>query len=197
MNDLNRRSVCLLLCGSAVLRAEDDKDPPVIDLPARQRQRLLEIGRLHVDPLDGEGAAPIRDMLIGALQRAGLFVLTENPDNADAYLRGSAEDLIYTDLARYRAGLNVRVAGAASRREAGESTFGSSSVGVGDNEESWRRERKHEAAAAVRIVMSDGEVIWSATRESAGAKYRGASAEVAERIAEDLIEAWKSARAAK
>ena len=43
-------------------------------------------------------------------------------------------------------------------------------------------------------MLPDGEEIWSATRESPGGTYRGAAADVAERIAEDLEEALAAAR---
>jgi len=35
---------------------------------------------------------------------------------------------------------------------------------------------------AVRLVSSDGDVVWSTTQESQGAKYKGASADVAEKV---------------
>jgi hypothetical protein len=48
------------------------------------------------------------------------------------------------------------------------------------------KERKHEAYAAVRLCNKDGDVLWSTTQESLGAKFRGASADVAARIAHQL-----------
>ena len=60
------------------------------------------------------------------------------------------------------------------------------SVGVGDRESTDIHERKHEALATVRLVNKDGDVIWSTTQESDGAKFRGASADVADKIARQL-----------
>src|SRR6185437_13840607 len=60
------------------------------------------------------------------------------------------------------------------------------SVGVGENESSSIHERKHEALTTVRLVNKDGDVIWSTTQESTGAKFRGASADVADKIARQL-----------
>jgi hypothetical protein len=59
---------------------------------------------------------------------------------------------------------------------------------VGENESTRIAERKHEAAAAVRLVNRDGDVVWSATKESLGAKFRGASADVADKITRQLLE---------
>ena len=55
--------------------------------------------------------------------------------------------------------------------------------------------RRHEAVAAVRLVNKEGDVIWSTTQESLGAKFRGASSDVADKITarlkEDFVRAKK------
>ncbi len=163
-------------------------------LARRQLVKLLDVRTLHVEDLGGADAGPIRDLLIAAVQSKGLFILTEDPEKADALLRGSAEDLIYSETSRYREGINARGATSSSRRESGESEYGSASFGVGDNEDASSRLRRHEAVAAVRIVLRDGEVVWSASAESGGAKFRGAAADVAAKVAEQLEKAVEAAR---
>ena len=161
--------------------------------PLQQKQllALLEIEKIYVDPLNGAGSEPLRDLLIGSLQRTGLFAIVENEERADAYLRGAAEDLVYSDYYRSREGLNVRGSGSASEKESGESQYFSGSFGIGDTEAFSRRERKHDAMAAVRLVLRNGDVIWSTTQESAGAKYKGAAADVADKVAKELAEAFR------
>jgi hypothetical protein len=61
------------------------------------------------------------------------------------------------------------------------------STGIGDRESTDIRERKHEAMATVRLVNKDGDILWSTTQESGGAKFRGASADVADKIARALL----------
>ncbi len=39
----------------------------------------------------------------------------------------------------------------------------------------------------MRIVARDGDVLWSTTQESLGAKFRSASADVAEKITRQLL----------
>ena len=39
----------------------------------------------------------MRDMIIAALQNSKLFLITDNQDRADATLRGSADDKIFTE----------------------------------------------------------------------------------------------------
>ena len=48
--------------------------------------------------------------------------------------------------------------------------------------------------AAVRLVDADGDVIWSTTQESLGAKFKGASADVADKIVKQLLADIEKAR---
>ena len=189
MNKLGR---FLILAGAALAGAHGvaAEEAPT---PRKQKQllALLKIERIYVDPLNGAGSEPLRDLLIGSLQRAGVFAIVENEERADAYLRGAAEDLVYTDYYRSREGLNVRGSGSASERESGESQYFSGSFGIGDTEAVSRRERKHDAMAAVRLVLRNGDVIWSTTQESSGAKYKGAAADVADKVAKELDAAYR------
>ncbi len=161
--------------------------------------QLPKIKRVYVDRLTGgETAAQMRDLIITALENSKLFIVTENQDKADAFIRGAAEDLIYTD--QFQSSENVNMHGNSSDSE-GVSTDtryngaggGSSSrsarsmgAGIGGGESSNIKERKHEALATVRLVNKDGDVLWSTTQESNGAKFHGASADVAEKIAKQL-----------
>jgi len=170
-----------------------DPPPPLVE---QQLARLLEVKSVFVDPLNGaSGHAQIRDMLIGSLQRRGLFVVTEDAAKADAFLRGSAEDLIYSEYHAERDGLNVRGATSRSERDSGESNYGSASFGIGETESSSRRERRHEAMAAIRLVLKSGEVVWSTTQESPGEKFKGSSLAVADKVVEELAAAFSMARA--
>jgi hypothetical protein len=162
--------------------------------------QLVTVKRVYVDRLTGgETAAQMRDLIITSFQNSKLFVLTENQERADAILRGAAEDLIYTDAFSSSEGINARAggsensgvgtstrfsgAGGGASRSAGRSL----NVGIGENESTSTKERKHEALATVRLVNKDGDVIWSTTQESNGAKFRGASADVADKITKQLV----------
>lgn len=182
--------IILFLAASGALGAAQAPQ----SLADQQLKKLAAVRRLYVEELVGEGAHAIRDLLAAAIHSRGLFVLVEDAASADAYVRGSAEDLIYTDYQRFSSGINVRGAASSSQREGGESNYGSASFGVGDNEDTNRRERKHEALVAVRIVLNNGEVVWAAVRESSGAKFRGAAADVAQGVAEELEAALAKAR---
>ena len=46
----------------------------------------------------------------------------------------------------------------------------------------------------MRLVNKDGDVIWATTQESLGAKFRGASRDVAEKIATKLKDDFARAR---
>jgi hypothetical protein len=160
--------------------------------------RLLEIRRVYVDRLaGGETATQIRDMIIASLQQAKLFILTENEANADAYLRGSAEDLIFTDTYSSSESLNARVSastGTNPDRTASDRRSRYTGLSVGEQESTRIAERKHEASASVRLVSRDGDVLWSTTQESLGAKFRGAGADVADKITRQLLRDLEAAR---
>ena len=169
--------------------------------------QLVGVKRVYVDRLTGgETAAQMRDLIITSFQNSKLFVLTENPERADAVLRGAAEDLIYTDAFSSSEGINARAggsensavgtstrfngAGGGASRSAGRSL----NLGIGENESTNTKERKHEALATVRLVNKDGDVIWSTTQESNGAKFRGASADVADKITKQLVTDYERLR---
>jgi hypothetical protein len=183
---------CLLAAAPAAAPTENRQDASLLEA---QVLKLLAVKTVYVDELRGaDGREQIRDMLIGSLQRTGLFILTEDQEHADAYLRGSAEDLIFTEVYRQRDGIQVRGSVSASERDSEDSEFRSNSFGVGDTDENYRREQKHEAMAAVRLVLRSGEVVWSTTQESTGAKFRGPAADVAEKVAKELLRAHARAR---
>jgi hypothetical protein len=68
---------------------------------------------------------------------------------------------------------------------------------VGEQESTRIAERKHEATASVRLVSKDGDVLWSTTQESLGAKFRGASADVADKVTRQLLKDYDAARQAR
>src|SRR5712691_2685386 len=62
-------------------------------------EQLFTVRRIFVDRLSGgDTAVQMRDLIITSLENSKLFVITENAERADATLRGSAEDLVFTDV---------------------------------------------------------------------------------------------------
>ena len=174
----------LLLCAGRA-RAQEDLS-----------KQLLSIKRIYVDRLTGgETAAQMRDLIIASLHGSKLYVLTENSERADAVLHGAAEDLIYTDQFASSDSVDLRTGvGTGSRSTRTSAGARSISAGVGDKESTDIHERKHEALATVRLVNKDGDVIWSTTQESNGAKFRGASADVADKITRQLTADFERVR---
>jgi hypothetical protein len=162
---------------------------------------LAKVRRIYVDQLGGgKESDQLRDMVIAALQNAGLFVITENPDRADASLKGSGDDKIYTEQHTTSDSIGFHTADSSGTHNAvsigtSSSSDKSLSAGISQSESSHIEERRHEAQASVRLVSADGDVIWSTTQESTGGKFRGAMADVADRIARRLIEETRKARA--
>jgi hypothetical protein len=192
--------ILLLGLAAGVPSGPGTDDPPSpAAIEAAGLRQLLSIRRVYVDRLTGgETAAQMRDVLISSLDGAKLFVLTENQERADAVLHGAAEDLVFTEVHSSSDGINAHAnlgvrTGGSSRTSRGDTA----GVGVGENESDRSAERRHEAIAAVRLVNKDGDVIWSATEESLGAKFHGASADVADKITARLKEDFEKARKLK
>jgi hypothetical protein len=201
----------------AVVAVEPKPAAPPAPADEEVLGQLLTVQRVYIDRLTGgETALQMRDMIAASLQGARLFVITENPDRADAVLRGSAEDLVFTDIHSSSDSIHADSHFGFSN---GDSTYNSSSgyggmgghsssnqrdqrsqnggMSVGDSESTHSVERKHEAVAAVRLVNKDGDVIWSTTQESIGGKFRGSSADVADKITKKLLEDYERAKKLK
>ena len=183
--------IALCMLGQA---APAEEPPTPAALEESGLRELRNVRRVYVDRLTGgETAAQMRDILISSLEAARIFVITENEERADAFLRGAAEDLVFTEQHSSSDSLDARANfGSGRTSSSARSSYGG--VGVGQNESERSAERRHEAIAAVRLVNKDGDVIWSTTQESLGAKFRGASADVAEKIAAKLKEDFEKAR---
>ena len=164
-------------------------DAATAAIEAGNLRQLLSVHRIYVDRLTGgDTAAQMRDILISSLAASKLFVLTEKEERADAVLRGAAEDLVFTETHQSSDGINAHM-NLSTRAGTGYYSKGNAAgLGIGDNESDHSAERRHEALAAVRLVNNDGDVIWSTTQESLGARFHGASADVAEKITSQLKE---------
>jgi hypothetical protein len=161
---------------------------------------LAHVKKIYVDQLGGGHTSDqMRDMIIAALQNSKMFAITENQERADAVLRGSADDKVYTDdhQSSDSIGLHTNASSSESGRAYSEGSSASRATGIGitDSESQRSKERKHETSASIRLVNTDGDVLWSTTQESAGGKFRGAMADVADKISRQLVEDTKKARA--
>lgn len=143
------------------------------------------------DPISKE----MQSMIVSSLVAAKQFKVTENRDRADAILKGVALEKTSQEVHAFGEGTAVGSAAGghqASISGTNGSVSGSSSGGfvarsLGINDSSLNTETIDQARIAVRLVNSDGEVIWTTTQESKGAKYKGASADVADLCVKQLL----------
>jgi hypothetical protein len=192
------KCIVLLLAVSVSAFAGDKvpgATPPAIDEAGLKQ--LLTVRRVFVDRLTGgETAAQMRDILMSSLQATKLFVITENQERADVVLKGAAEDLVFSETHGSSEGVNARL-NAGTGRQSGSSRGSYAGMGFGETESEHSTERRHEAIAAVRLVNKDGDIIWATTQESLGGKFRGASADVADKITMQLKEDFERAKTLK
>ncbi len=195
----------LLMAGALAgpMMAGSPEPVPTRPIPAQPPPApadLAHVKKIYVDQLGGGHTSDqMRDMIIAALQNSKLFAITENQERADAILRGSADDKVYTEdhQTSDSIGLHTNSSSSESGRAYSEGSSSSKADGIGitDSETSRSKERKHETSASIRLVNSDGDVLWSTTQESAGGKFRGAMADVADKISRQLVDDTKKARA--
>ena len=163
-------------------------------------EHLSKVRRIYIAILTGGDAAlQIRDLLMTSLHNSKQFIITEDEDKADATLKGAGDDDVFTDTFQSTEGINAHTQMSSGSSEglrnyANSSSNRSGGLTIGENDSRRTEERKHEAIATVRLVSKDGDVIWSATAESLGAKFMGASADVADKIAKRLVADYKAAK---
>jgi hypothetical protein len=174
---------------------DDDRSPEEVS-----DAQLAKVRRIYIDILTGGGAAlEIRDLLMASLQKSKLFIVTEDESKADAVLKGSGSDQVFNETHQSSDGINAHSQFGTSESEglrnySSSSSSHSGGLSIGENESTRSDERKHEAIVTVRLVSKDDDVIWSATAESLGGKFLGASADVADKIARRLAADYKQAK---
>jgi len=157
---------------------------------------LLKVKRIYVESFgDDVISKELQSMVVSSLVATKRFKVTENRDHADAILKGVALERSSQELHAYGETTSVGGASGGGHTEisgSGGTISGSSSGGfvarhMGTSDSSVNTETINEARIAIRLVNPEGDVIWTSTQESKGAKYKGASADVADKCIKQLL----------
>jgi hypothetical protein len=212
----------LLLAGLAVAQvtpspSPQNSDPTVV----ASGKALSQIKRIYVESFgDDPISKEMQAMVVDSLSKSKVFAVTENRDKADAILKGSTLEKTSQEAHSYSDGTLVGVAqssvngsvhgsssgdlsgsfdngtgninGSSTGYVNGSINGSSSSTHMADRTSISSINTVNDARASVRLVNSDGDVIWTTTQESKGAKYKGASADVADKIVKQLT--WAVAK---
>jgi curli biogenesis system outer membrane secretion channel CsgG len=162
--------------------------------------KLLSLKRIYIEPFgDDKESQQLQAMVIDSLVATKRFIVTENKDKAEAILKGVGLEKTSQELHAIGEGTSVaRAAGGSSGSVSGSvingngsvsgsshGGFSSGSAAINDSQASITT--VNDARLAVRLTAADGDVLWSTTQESKGAKYKGASADVADLVVKQLI----------
>ena len=129
---------------------------------------LVKVNRIYVDSFgDDVVSRDLQSTIVSSLVATKRIKVTENRDRADAILKGVALEKTSQELHSYGEGTAV-----------GHSAVVDSST---------HTETLNEAKISIRLVDLDGDVIWTTTQESKGAKYKSASADVADKCVKQLL----------
>ncbi len=161
---------------------------------------LLKVNRIYVDSFgDDITSKELQSMIVSSLVATKRFRVTENRERADAILKGVALEKTSQELHAYGESTSVGTAGGGSHSDVsgsvvnGNGTISGSSGGgfaarhMGTSDSSVNTETVDRARISIRLVNPDGDVIWTTTQESKGAKYKGASADVADMCVKQLL----------
>jgi hypothetical protein len=192
-----------VLCSSAVLiTAAGAKHNPNLQSNAPTQQKpdpelvakLLKVKRICVDSFGEDAdAKQIQALVMNALAESNRFIITEAPSRADAILKGIS---LTEAPPAGRGGAEPGPGRGGSR--GGPSAGGNEGDAVSsDSRQDDRRAGKTDSAGtaeadkiasvAVRLVSPDGDVIWTARKESKGTKDKSASADVADMVVKQLL----------
>ena len=164
--------VALLLQANPSAQATKPSASQVATAPAEDAgadaKALLKVKRIYVDSFgDDTISRELQSMIVSSLVATKRFTVTENRERADAILKGVALEKSSHELHAY-----------------GESTV----VGQGAiSDSSAHTETLNESKVSIRLLSPDGDVIWTTTQESKGAKYKGASADAADKCVKQLL----------
>jgi curli biogenesis system outer membrane secretion channel CsgG len=138
------------------------------DAVANDATTLLKVKRIYVESFGDDAVSKeVQSMIVSSLVETKRFKVTENREHADAILKGVALEKTSQELHSY-----------------GDST----AVHRGAiSDSSAHTETTNEAKVSIRLVDPDGDVIWTSTQESKGAKYKGSSADVADKCIKQLL----------
>lgn len=154
--------------------------------------RVLKVRRIYVESFgDDKISRILQAMVINSLADSKRFIVTENREKADAVLKGTAIEKTSQEV--HASGESTAVAGAAgaisgsANRSSASVTGASVAHAAGIEDSVLSTETIDRAAVAVRLVATDGDLIWATTQESKGAKFKGASADVAQKVVKQLL----------
>ena len=105
---------CLLSFAPLETPAPNDRTPEEEALA-----QLAKVRRIYISVLTGGDAAlQIRDLLMASLHKSKQFIITEDEDKADAVMKGSGDDDVFTNSFQSSEGINAHSQFGASESEA-------------------------------------------------------------------------------
>jgi hypothetical protein len=196
--------VGLMMLGACVAQTTPATTPTQTQIKSQVQteltQKLLQAKRIYIENFgDDSVSKTIQAMVADAIGASKRFIVTENKEKADLVLKGASIEKTSqethglasaTTVAGAAGGHSSTVSGTAT--SAGANVSGQSHGGfvarhLGIEDAQTSTETVNDARISVRLVSPDGDVVWSTTQESKGAKYKGATADVADKVVKQLL----------
>jgi hypothetical protein len=200
MNCLKVLAIALWSVLGFCQQAVSPPQAPAQSIEAELNARLLKARRIFIDNFGDDAISKsLHAIVIDAIRSSKRFIVTENREKADLILRGTAIEKTSQEM--HALGSATSVAGAAgggSSEISGSATRNSGSISgssrggfragaakIDDSQASI--ETVNDARLAVRLISPDGDVVWSTSQESRGAKYKGATADAADKVVKQIL----------
>jgi len=158
---------------------------------------LAKVRRICVDKLAGEERTigPAREMAIAGLFSAKRFSVLEKCDKAEATLKGAVMERSNRKVRAEGEATDFGVAAGGASASPGSARGGFGAALGGSGESLYSAETASTASVILRLVDSDGVVIWATTQDSGGGKLKTAVPDAIDRAIKQLIKDVEKASA--
>ncbi|MFN7939013.1 MAG: hypothetical protein U0R19_37140 [Bryobacteraceae bacterium] len=154
-----------------------------------ERKKIATLKRICVERLAGDEKTVevAREMAIAGLFSVKRFTVLEKCDKAEATLKGAVLERLNR---RSRAegestDFGVAAGGASATGATARAAFGAAAGG--SSESLYSSETSTSASVILRLVHTDGGVIWATTQDSNGGKLKGAVPDAIDRAIKQLL----------
>src|SRR3954470_23504191 len=140
----------------ATPKAPDNAATAATPDPDLEKQ-LINVKRIYVDSFGDDAVSKqIQAMVVSQLTENKRFIVTENKDRADAFLRGAGLEKDSQEFHSYSEGTSAGHSGGGFSASGGSASGGFSGAHAAISDSGASTETIHEARVAVRLVNPDG-----------------------------------------
>jgi curli biogenesis system outer membrane secretion channel CsgG len=181
--------ILLLLLAGLSTPSPQDQAPAAKEASVTESTALARVRKICVDKLSGETRTvdAAREMAIAGLYASKRFSVLERCDKADVTLKGAVMERFNRKVRAEGESADFGVAAGAASASPGSARAAIGAALGGSGESLYSSETAANASVILRLVDSDGVVIWATTQESSGGKLKTAVPDAIDRSVRQLL----------